>query len=172
MKYIKITQEAIKETYSSKEYFLVTLAAALVLFLFNVLVSNYRILFSDFSFPLLFSLTAGMLASMTALSIMLLFIMLVLAGIATAMTVLLVKRQVKWNLKATSSSILVSLIAPACPSCGIGLFSVLGFSGFLAMLPFKGSEVGFISIGLLGVSIIYLSNKIVTKTCNAAPNRG
>ena len=91
--------------------------------------------------------------------------MSVLAGIVTAMTVFLVKRQVKWNLKATSS-ILVSLIAPACPSCGIGLLSILGFGGFLAMLPFKGLELGFISIGLLGVSIIYLSNKITTKTCS------
>jgi plastocyanin len=95
--------------------------------------------------------------------------MSILAGIVVAMTIYLVKRQIKGNLKASSSSILVSLIAPACPSCAIGLLSVLGFGGFLAVLPFKGLELGFIGLGLLGVSTVYLSNKITTKTSNIAP---
>jgi len=167
MKYIISVQEALKEVYFSKKYFLVTFSLALAIFLFNILVNNYRIIFSDFSFSLFFSLISGTLASMTTLSIALLIIMSVLAGVVTAMTMFLVKRQVKGSLKASSSSILVSLIAPACPSCAIGLLSVLGFGGFLAVLPFKGLELGFLGIGLLMVSTVYLSNKITKKCCIA-----
>ena len=166
MKHINSVQEALKEVYTSEKYFLVTLVVALIIFLFNTLVSNYSILFSDFSFSLFFSLLKGTLASMTTLSIVLLIITSVLAGIITAMIVYLVKKQVKGSFKASSSSILVSLIAPACPSCAVGLLSVLGFGGFLAVLPFKGLELGFLGIGLLGASTVYLSNKITTKTCN------
>ena len=154
--------------YSSRKYLVIIIGVALVLFLFNTLVNNYRILFSDFSFSLFFSLLSGTLTSMTVFSVVLLIIMSILAGVVTAMTVFLVKKQVKGNLMASLPSILVSLIVPACPSCAIGLPSILGFSGFLAMLPFKGLELGFISIGILGVSTIYLSNKITTKTCSIA----
>ena len=171
MKHINRVQEALKENYRSKRYLVITISVALVLFLFNILVNNYRILFSDFSFPILFSLLSGTLSSMTTLAILLLIVMSVLAGIVVAMTVYLVRRQIKGSLKASSSSVLVSLIAPACPSCGIGLLSVLGFSGFLAVLPFKGLELGFLGIVLLGISIFYLSNKITTKTCSIGPQK-
>ncbi|MBI2661953.1 hypothetical protein HYX11_00665 [Candidatus Woesearchaeota archaeon] len=168
MNYISCVQEALKEVYTSKKYFLVTLLVVIVIFLFNTLVSNYGIIFSEFSFSFFFSLLKGTLASMTTFSILLLIIMSVLAGIITAMTIYLVKRQVKGTLR-TSSSIIVSLITPSCPSCAMGLLSVLGLSGFLAVLPFKGLELGFLGIGLLGVSTIYLSKKITTKTCSIAP---
>ena len=166
MIHIISVQEALKVVYSSKKYLVITISVALVLFLFNALVNNYRILFSDFSFSLFFSLLKGTLALMTTLSTALLIIMSVLAGVVTAMTVYLLKRQIKGSLKASSSSVFVSLIAPACPSCAIGFLSVLGFGGFLAVLPFKGLELGFLGIGLLGVSTVYLSNKITTKTCS------
>jgi len=166
MNYIHKVQEALKEVYSSNRYLVITISVALFLFLFNTLVNNYRILFSDFSFSLFFSLLKGTLASMTTLSIIILIVMSILAGIVVAMTVYLLKKQVTGNLKAISSSISVSLIVPACPSCAIGLLSVLGFGGFLAVLPFKGLELGFLGIGILGASTIYLSKKITTKTCD------
>lgn len=168
MKYVNNVLDALKEGHSLKKYFFVTLAVAFFLFLFNTLVNNYRILFSNFSFSLLFSLLKGTLASMTSVSIVLLVIMSVLAGVVISMTLFLVQRQIKGSIGASTSGILVSLIAPACPSCAIGLLSVLGIGGFLAFLPFKGLELGFFGIGLLGVSTVYLSNKITTKTCSIA----
>ncbi len=164
--------EALKEVYDSKKYFVITIGVVLFLFLFNTLVNNYRILFSDFSFSLLFSLLKGTLASMTAVSIVLLIVMSVLAGVILSMTIFLIRRQVKGGVGASTSGIFVSLIAPACPSCAIGLLSVLGMGGFLAFLPFKGLELGFLGMGLLGISTVYLSNKITTKTCSIAPQGG
>ncbi len=169
MKYVNKVREALKEVYSSKKYVVVTFSVALVIFLFNTLVNNYRILFSDFSFSLFFSLLLGTLASMTTFSVVLLIVMSVLAGIVLAMTVFLVKKQVQGSVGAGSSGILVSLVAPACPSCAIGLLSVLGAGGFLSVLPFKGLELGFLGVSLLSLSTVYLSNKITTKTCIIAP---
>lgn len=172
MKQLQNVQEALKEVYDAKKYFAITILVAIVLFLFNTLVNNYRILISDFSFFLFFSLLQGTLASMTSLSMVFLITISVLAGIVTAMTVFLVQRQVQGNFKASLSSILVGLIAPACPSCAIGLLSVLGFGGFLAVLPFKGLELGFLGVVFLGISTVYLSNKITTKVCSIVPNGG
>ncbi len=172
MKYLNTVKEALREVYSSKRYLVLTLLTALILFLFNTLVNNYRILISDFSVSLFFLLLSGTISTMTTSALLILMIMSVLAGVVLAMTIFLVKRQVKGNLGISSSGIIVSLIAPACPSCAIGLLSVLGFGGFLAFLPFKGLELGFIGIGLLGLSVIYLSNKIIKKTCSIALKRG
>ncbi|MCH7664188.1 MAG: hypothetical protein IH859_10020 [Chloroflexi bacterium] len=46
------------------------------------------------------------------------------------------------------------------------LVGAMAIGGFLAVLPFKGLELGIFGIILLGVSVIYLSNKVVTKTCS------
>jgi len=165
MKHLKNIQAALREVYTSKKYYLISLSIALALFLFNALIINYKILFSDFSFTLFFSLLSGTLSSIATSSLILLTIMSLLAGIVIAMTVFLVHRQVTGGIGASASGIFVSLIAPACPSCAIGLLSVLGLGGFLAFLPFKGLELGVLGVILLMVSIIYLSNKITTKIC-------
>ena len=165
-------QQALKEVYGSKSYFFISFSVALFIFLFNMLVNNYRILFSDFSFSLFFSLLSGTIYSMTTSSLILLIIMSVLAGTSVVMTIFLVQRQVSGSIEVSLGGIFISLIAPACPSCAIGLFSVLGFGGFLAMLPFEGLELGFVGVGLLVVSLFYLSNKITTKTCSIASNGG
>jgi len=165
MRYVNKVTEALKEVYSEKKYFVITGSVALALFLFNALVNNYKIIISDFSLILFFSLLLGTLSSIATSSLILLMVMSFLAGIVIATTIFLVKRQVRGSVGASASGIFVSLIAPACPSCAIGLLSVLGLGGFLAVLPFKGLELGILGIALLGISIAYLSNKVVTKTC-------
>jgi len=166
MGYENKARNALKEVYNSKKYLFITISVALVLFLFNILVNNYRILFSNFSFSLFFSLIQGTLASITILSIIILIVMSILAGIVVAMTIYLIRRQIKGSFKTSSSSVLVSLIVPTCSSCAMGFLSLLGIGGFLTVLPFKGLELGFLGIGLLGISVVYLLNKIVTKTCS------
>src|SRR3989344_5030696 len=107
---INKVREAFKELYGSKKYLIITFSAAMLLFLFSTLVNNYRILFSDFSFSLFFSLLKGTISMMTISSLLFLIITSVFAGIVLAMIVFLVKRQIKWNLGASSSGIFVSLV--------------------------------------------------------------
>ena len=165
MKYINKVKEALKEVYQNKSYLVITGTFGFMIFAFNTLVNNYKILISKFSLKLFFSLLVGTLSTMSKLSLIFLIIMSILAGVVLSLSIYLTRRQIKGSVGASTSTLLVSLIAPACPSCAIGLISVLGFGSFLAVLPFKGLELGIFGIILLGVSVIYLSNKIVTKTC-------
>ena len=99
-------------------------------------------------------------------SLILLIAMSVLAGIVVSMSVFLVRRQIKGSAGAGSSSVLISILAPSCPSCAIGLLSVLGLGGFIGALPFKGVELGVVGVIGLLISLVYMSEKIVTKTCD------
>ena len=164
MKYLQNTKEALKEVYSHKSYFFLSLFTGFIIFSFNVTINNYKLILSNFSPRLFFSLLSGAFVTMSTTSLVLLIIMSVLAGIVTAMSVFLIKRQIKGS-AAGSSSVLVGIIAPSCPSCAVGLLSVLGLGGFIGFLPFKGAELGIIGISIMLISLVYLSKKVVTKTC-------
>ncbi|MCH6574273.1 MAG: hypothetical protein IH795_03575 [Bacteroidetes bacterium] len=55
MKLIEKLIQALKEVYSVKIYFVLTIIFGTFIFLFNTLIINYKILFSNFSVKLLFS---------------------------------------------------------------------------------------------------------------------
>jgi len=166
VRYAIAIHQALKEVYSSKGYFFLSGSVTLFLFLFNVTINNYRLLFSEFSFRLFFSLVRGSLQSIAATSLVLLTVLSFLAGIVVSFTVFLLKRQISSGVPLSASSLLVSLAAPACPSCAIGLLSVLGLGGFLAFLPFKGLELGVLGILVLFFFLASLSKKIMTTVCS------
>lgn len=157
-------QQALHEVYAVKRYFFLSGGVAFFLLSFNLVVNNYRLLFSQFSFPLLFSLISGSLASIAAVSLVFIIITAVLSGIVVAMATFLVRRQVR-NSIGSFSGLLISIITPTCPSCAIGLLSVLGLGGFLAFLPFKGLELGILGIAVLLFFLVFLSKKITTTIC-------
>jgi len=165
MNSIKTIKIALEEVYKNKGYFFFTIGFSIVVFLFNALINNYKLLLSSFSFKLLFSLTAGIMNTITPTSLVFLVIISILAGIVISMGIFLIRRQIKGNVGVSSASVLVSIVAPACPSCAIGLLSILGLGGFLAVLPFKGLELGVLGVVVLIFSTVYLSGKIVTNTC-------
>ena len=164
-KTIKTIKEALKETYKRGRYLALTLVTATLIFLFNSLINNYKVLLSKFSFGLLLSLIAGTLTAISTISLISLIIFSILSGIVISMSVLLIQRQISNSIAEGSSSILISLIVPACPSCAFGLLSIIGLGGFLALLPFKGLELGFLGIILLLFFTVSLSKKITKKTC-------
>ena len=103
--------------------------------------------------------------SIATISLTMLILMSIFSGMVISMTIYLMKRQIKGAVTASTSGVLFSLLTPTCPSCAIGLLSALGFGGFIAVLPFKGLELGVLGLIILIVSIIYLSNKIVSNVC-------
>ncbi|MBI2112469.1 hypothetical protein HYT52_02960 [Candidatus Woesearchaeota archaeon] len=175
--YFNTLTGALVIVYHSKKYLSATLIIALAIFFFNVLVVNIKLLFSTFSFSLLLSLLYGAAVSMAFSSIFILAILSILAGIVAAMSMFLIQRQIAQQgefsgaLGMSSSSALISLIAPSCSSCGIGLLSVLGLGGFFALLPFKGLEIGVLGIVLLVISIVQLSKKISINMCSSFQER-
>jgi len=165
MRYLDNIKEALKEVYVKKSYFVITLITAFVIIAFNLLVTNYKIIFSNFTLKLVYSLFIGGFSNIETLPLIFLIITSISAGILLSMGIYIIRRQISGSVGIGSSSIALSVLAPACPSCAIGLISTLGFGSFFAFLPFKGLELGVFAIIIITASIIYMSGKIVTKTC-------
>ena len=166
MKYIDNTINALKEVYSHNSYFAVSFISAILIYSLNAVAHNYKILASQFSFSLLFSLIIGAPKAMVASSFIFLVIISIFAGILVSMSIFLLKRQIMDGVYASGTGIVVSILAPACPSCALGLLGILGIGSFLSVLPFKGLELGLLGVFIVVASLFYLSNKIMTNTCS------
>jgi len=112
-----------------------------------------------------YSLIRGFPQTTTSASLFFLIILSILSGIIISFTIYLISRQIKSGAYA-GTSVLVSLIAPACPSCAVGLFGLIGIGGLASILPFKGLEIGFIGVLVVIFSIFYLAKKVETNTCS------
>tara|TARA_Y100000310_G_C20658498_1_gene803324 strand:- start:825 stop:1334 length:510 start_codon:yes stop_codon:yes gene_type:complete len=163
--YFAKTKKAMKEVFQNKSYILMALTFGLFIFLFNGLVTNYQYLLKNLSPSVWFGFVIGTFTSIAASALILLLITSALAGIVFAMSVYVIKRQIKSGIATGTSSIFLSVIAPSCPACAFGFLSVIGLGSFLTVLPFKGLELGVFAIIILGASILYLSGKINTKVC-------
>jgi len=164
MKYIDSLKKAIPVVYAHKKYYALTGFFALAVMAFNVLITNYSLIWSQFSFSLVSVMFFSGLAGLPKFTLIILLIVAILGGMVLSCSVFLISRQIKGSVGA-STSILVGIIAPSCPACAIGPLSALGLGGYLAVLPFRGMELGVLGVALLGVSLVYLSGKIVTTAC-------
>jgi len=164
MKFIDF-KNAAKEVYQKPKYYSITIVFAIFIYSINVILHNPSFIIKNFSFLLLYNLIVGFIHTIPLLSLIFLIIIAILGGISLTYSIFLLQRQIKSSAYASTSSVLVSILAPACPSCALGLLGILGLGGFLATLPFKGLELGIFAIIILIISIYYLSNKIVTKVC-------
>jgi hypothetical protein len=165
MKYISDTFGAIKEVYRSGWYILLSSLFAFAIFSSHAVLINYKLLFSQFSLKLFLSLIFGLFVSTATSSLIFLILVAFLGGMVLAMSIFLIRRQIRGSVGAGSAGIIAGLLAPACPSCALGLLSVVGIGGFLLALPFKGLELGVLGIVILVVSMVYLSGKIRATVC-------
>lgn len=166
MKYLNKVKEAFLEVYAERAYFVFSILFGLLVFSLNALLSNYKLIISQFSLKLIFKLIIGAHNNMAAVSFLFLIIISFLSGIVFSLSLFLFKRQISYSAGVGLTGVVSSILAPACSSCALGLAGILGISGVLSLLPFKGLELGFFGIILLGVSLVYLSNKIATKVCD------
>ncbi|MBI2582349.1 hypothetical protein HYV87_04465 [Candidatus Woesearchaeota archaeon] len=165
MKHLSMIKEALDQVYSERRYFLFSGLFAFLMFSLNALIGNYKLIFSEFSLLLVFDLLVSVHSTMSAVSFIFLLIVSLLSGVVFSLSLFLVKRQLSYGAGIGLSGIIASVLTPACSSCALGLTGILGIGGFLSVLPFKGLELGVLSIVLLGVSLVYLSGKIVAKVC-------
>ena len=165
MKYFTNIIEASKEVYSKVGYYFLTAVSGLLLMSLNAVVRNYSLLGRNFSFSLLFSLIIGLIDSFTIPSFILLAIISLLGGVVVSMSIFLIRRQFTLSASLGAPSIIVAILAPACPSCALGLLSTLGIGGVLTFLPLGGTEFGILGVIILVASIAYLSGKIATRVC-------
>ncbi len=165
MRHLNNILQALAEVYATKKYFAYSGLFSLLVFSLNALIGNFKLIASQFSLLLIFDLIASTHSTMSAVSFAFLVIISVLSGIIFSLSLFLVKRQISYGAGIGLSGIIASILTPACSSCALGLTGILGIGGFLSILPFKGMELGVLGILLLGVSLVFLSRKIVSNVC-------
>ncbi|MBI2565285.1 hypothetical protein HYV79_04880 [Candidatus Woesearchaeota archaeon] len=155
---------ALKTVYSEAIAWIISIIVAILVFSVNVLSTNFYLLLKNLNIQLFTYLMIGVTQSMSISSIVLLSTISALTGILASLLIYKIKSIQNISngfYSVGSGGALLGLLVPSCSACGIGLLSVLGYSSLLAFLPFRGLEIGVLGVGLLVVSIISLSNKIV-----------
>ena len=159
--YINSVTPAIKAVYHKKYPWIVTAIAALLIFSLNIIVINLPLLFKQFSFKLLWYLIIGGVVIAKPSSLAVLTLIALLGGVVISMSMFLVARQVQSSAAHGIFGLLITTIIPACPSCTLGVISLIGLGGIFSILPFKGLELGWIVLLLLIGSILFLSKKVL-----------
>lgn len=151
----------------SKSFLIPTLTIAITYMVFVTYLMNYKLLvdaiFGSYSlaykYSLLFSLLGGMWTAMSGYGLFILTITALLTGINLTLFVsriFNVRKLEKVGIFAGGGSIL-GFIGSGCAACGLPLISLLGLSASIIYLPFRGMEIAYLSIGLLSISIYYLT---------------
>ena len=169
MKLKKIIQginATLKEVYSKPFYLFLTVLIALILISINILVFNKALFFSFPGWNIALHVFIGTFSAISSLALVTLLLSSFFAGVFISLLVYHVKILKKMNNSVSGSGgFLLVMLSPACPSCGVGLISVMGFGGMFAGLPLGGFEISFAGILLLIVAIASISIKISQKVC-------
>lgn len=156
---------SLKEVFRHTRYVAVAVLFFVSLFYFNIALMNYAILIDLFSLELIWNLTWGIYFSRTCYSATSMILLSLLGGMVLAMTLYLIRRQIKFSNASGIVGIITSIVAPSCSACAIGLLGLLGIGGAIAALPFEGLEINILALILLCWSLYTLSKKIQTTVC-------
>lgn len=173
---IDIRQESrkIRDVLRRPRYVLITLLAAVAMFVFYALLLNYQLLWSTLlagNISLLASLTptlvGGYVGTTTTVSIIFTTLISLAIGVNVALVVFRLVQMSTFGREGASSigGMILAVVAPACPACATAIFAVAGFSSFLALLPFNGTELKALSLLLLGGSALWIASQIDKKYC-------
>lgn len=149
-----------------KSVILPTLAIATIYFLGTTYLMNSRLAVDTFTgnypvaykFNLLAALILGMWSVMGTYGLTILFTTAILTG---ANLVLLVQRLTIMSRLGNvhfvvGGSTLLGVVTSGCAACGLPILSLLGISGSLAFLPFRGLELSYLTLILLVISLVLL----------------
>lgn len=158
---------ALKEVFSRPPYIITAVLVALALFTFDIGIINIGYYLSFHSIWLSFEVFFGTLNTIMLHSVIMLIVLSILSGILLS----LIAYQVKYLSSINESAALgfgglvLSILAPACATCGIGLVALLGLSGIASSLPFAGLSLEIIGAALLTVGVYSITQKIAVKAC-------
>ena len=143
-------------------FFITAVSVSIFYILLNVYISNYQVLnqafLGDFSFTyktsLVFALILGLTTALSVTSFIFLILISVLTGLNSVLIFRKVNRRTREHLIFGGS--LLGTLGSGCASCGLPLLGVLGMSGSVTYLPFKGMEFSILAAGLLAGSFYIL----------------
>ena len=167
----------------SKRFIVSTLLIATFYLLFTTYLRNLSLVNSTLvsGFPLIYKikLFTALLQGMTTTKTSFALSLMVITGLLTGANISLVAQRVTQLRKAgrvhiaAGGSSLLGIVGGGCASCGLPILSLLGLSGSVLYLPFKGAELPYISIGLLVTSLFFLvrTDKKAAKSCKIIDNK-
>lgn len=158
-----------------------TLIIASLYVLFTIYIMNGELvkntIFGDFSivykFNLMVALLQGMWTAMSGAGLSMLFITAILTGINLTLVVQrlsLLKSARNLHLVVGGSSIL-GFVGSGCAACGLPILALLGLSGSIVYLPFRGTELSIIAVALLGMSLFFMLRNPQSIACKAGGKR-
>jgi hypothetical protein len=159
-------------TVLNRQFFIATFGVAVVYLLLNVYFTNYSLINQSYfgphdlryKFQISLALLEGLFTAMSGWSL----VVLVAMSFLTGANMVLVYRNLRLNLAKQrvhmvfGLSSLLGTAGSGCASCGLPLLGLLGISGSVGHLPFKGAEVSLIALGLLLFSFVVLLKKQLT----------
>ncbi len=122
---------------------------------------------------LLFALIQGMWTAMSGQALILLF----LTALLTGANLTLLAKQLKLLKTAQNlhlvvgGNTLLGLAGSGCAACGLPILSILGLSGAIIYLPFKGTEISYLAVILLSISFYLLLKSVYEKEYCAIPSK-
>lgn len=156
----------------NRQFFIGAFSIAVLYLLLNVYFTNYSLINQsyfgsyDFGYKLNISLALlqGLFTAMSGFNLVILIMMSFLTGA----NLVLVFRNLRTNFAKKGIHMAFGLgsflgtAGSGCASCGLPLLGLLGISGSVGHLPFKGVEVSIIALGLLVFSFIVLLKQQLT----------
>lgn len=113
----------------------------------------------SYKYQLIWELFLGLGMALGEVKLWLLLIVSVLTGVNLA---LLLDRIIPLKNPVSNLAVGGSILgfgSSSCMACGVPVLGVLGVSGSLTRLPFKGLEISLVAIGLLIFSLFFLLKK-------------
>ena len=170
MNLVQGIQQGAKNIFSQKVYLFVAVLASIFFFFLSSIVNNY-FSFGSVSFTLLFEHISTLLSFLLPFASSIIILNSLLGGLLASASLFLILRQIRAGFVSGTTGILTSLIVPACPSCALGILGLGGIGSVLVYLPFKGAEIGFLSVVILSTLLLYVLAKASKTSCTLSSNR-
>lgn len=160
------------KVFKNKTYLIFAVVISLLVILIMNLLPNYNLLRGTLAsgnfalfFDIIISLIPGIFTNNNFASLFTTTSTAILTGISISLIAFKLKsaKKLKLNESGTvTTGTIAGLLSSGCSACSVGLLASLGLVGGLATLPFKGYEIWFLGMTLLGVSI-YMTSKSISQ---------
>lgn len=173
---------ALKIVFAKKRYVLISLAATVIFYLFNVFLVSASTLISflraynlaEFG-SFFFTLSWGFYRTLKPSGFASLIVISILFGIMIGIVAFKISISAPASKRTGVLGIfgfLFGILVPSCASCGLGVIAALGLSAtVLAVLPFDGLEFSVLAIGLLVITIWKASSGLMSCSSKIGSNR-
>lgn len=163
-----------KKSLLSTQFFISTTIITSLYLLFTTLLMNSDLIRDTFignygvsyKIQILVSLVHGMWTSMTPSGLIFLFSIAILTGANLSLLfekMSSFKQFDKLQIIVGGNSLL-GIVGSGCVACGLPILSLLGLSGSLIYLPYRGAELSYVSFILLSISL-YMLIKSKNQVC-------